>query len=241
MVYIIPSVIMYLLLLNIYCFSRERAKFKSAFYKIFTIQSIASIFSSVAFELCVRLPPAPAATPLLKLLPWQGPVPTVMLVICYHVNAVLFICEGIISFNRATAIFLGREFDEFWEKAMKYVYAIVIVLPNVVTFSLWYQHVTIDYLDPSNPEGGLSWDKRIVDPLTRIITTVNLFVLFAAICGWTIVWNVYTFYFITYRHKKGASYSTQLNKGDVKLSFFCFNICVLHILTVIMTVSHQNE
>uniref|UniRef100_A0A7E4ZRR8 Serpentine receptor class gamma n=1 Tax=Panagrellus redivivus TaxID=6233 RepID=A0A7E4ZRR8_PANRE len=236
-VYIIPTVIMYLILLYIFFFSKEKAKFCAAFYKIFIIQSIASIIGTIGFELSFRLPMAPVATPFIKSLPSEGFFPTVIQVILYNGFTVCLLCEALMSFNRATIVFMKMQFDQFWTKAMKYVYFLVFFLPNLITFNLWFQNVTIEPEFRDKPDLGVNWHERSYEYFGFMRTEVAYFIVFAIISVWNLIWNIYTLIYFVKRRNKAQTYTASNTNVELRMFLFSFIMFILQFATTLLSVS----
>uniref|UniRef100_A0A7E5A2A6 Serpentine receptor class gamma n=1 Tax=Panagrellus redivivus TaxID=6233 RepID=A0A7E5A2A6_PANRE len=240
--YMIPTVFLYILLIYLILFSEHRKKFSYAFYKIFALKAGASIICVVTFEICFRLPDAPAAASFMRLLPPTGVFPKSLFVICYHNGTVMFMMEGFMSFNRATTILLSTRHNGFWARAMPWIYVVSAVFPLTFTWSLFFVNVTL-FPDDINDDTDDRSFKMEDAPVSQDTATFYILIALALLSLWNIVWNLYTLSYLVRRALRAfrASSNTAKVVCDTRQFIFSFLTFLIELFTIIVTVSSLND
>uniref|UniRef100_A0A7E5A1U9 Serpentine receptor class gamma n=1 Tax=Panagrellus redivivus TaxID=6233 RepID=A0A7E5A1U9_PANRE len=144
----------------------------------------------------------------------------------------MVICDALINFNLASAILFNARHNEIWTKIMKWVYPIIFLPSICITWSLWFQNVSIYYKNPAIPELGVKWDERNPEKVPWMHSLLYMFVLCIICAIWNVCWNAYALIAIIQR-SYGNTSVLSINRSMLQKFLFSFYIFLLQLMTVI--------
>uniref|UniRef100_A0A7E4V8H1 Serpentine receptor class gamma n=1 Tax=Panagrellus redivivus TaxID=6233 RepID=A0A7E4V8H1_PANRE len=100
----------------------------------------------------------------------------------------MFLCEAAMSFNRASVIFLGLQYNDVWASKMKWLFIFIALPPLAITWNMCFQNVTIDTVNDANPNMIINIHER--NP--EVIGWMNSVVCITVICVAGSIWNLST-------------------------------------------------
>uniref|UniRef100_A0A7E4W1A8 Serpentine receptor class gamma n=1 Tax=Panagrellus redivivus TaxID=6233 RepID=A0A7E4W1A8_PANRE len=183
---------------------------------------------ALTLDLVLRIPQAPALTSFLLGLPSSGVFPTVIYILSFYGGLIIFLTEAVISFNRASTIFLATRHDRVWSVAMKWVYLFILIAPLAINWNLCFQSVGIKLKDSTRPELGVSWREFDRQKFPWMKTGLYFFYTGFVTALWSFGWNLYTLIHLVKRNVFAKS--VHANKKSKKaLRLFVFS-CYLFLM-----------
>lgn len=136
LIYIIPSIYLYSVILYIIFFSSVKHKFSSSFYGLFGFSAINYIFHSVSYYILFRLINIPFFFSFVESWPNENILYLIGYAIGYYAFAVTNFCNLAISFNRFTIFILKNSYNTFWIRWLKWIIFGCIIIPIVFICNL---------------------------------------------------------------------------------------------------------
>uniref|UniRef100_A0A7E4V8E0 Serpentine receptor class gamma n=1 Tax=Panagrellus redivivus TaxID=6233 RepID=A0A7E4V8E0_PANRE len=184
----------------------------------------------------MRLPMATFATSFLLSLPRSGFVPAAILVCGGYFGLMTFLCEAVISFNRASALFLGLRYNDVWAKIMQWVYVFVIVPPVFATWNIWFENVTIDYENSTLPELGVDIKERNPKRIPWMNSIFYISIICAITSIWNLFWNMYTLITVVKKKLYKTLQNSDANRLNLQMFAFSFYSFVIQFGTTTLVI-----
>uniref|UniRef100_A0A7E4UNS0 Serpentine receptor class gamma n=1 Tax=Panagrellus redivivus TaxID=6233 RepID=A0A7E4UNS0_PANRE len=151
----------------------------------------------------------------------------------------MFICEAVISFNRASAIIFGIRHTQIWKHLMKFVYGIITVVSFGLTWNLWLFNVTIDYFDPAHPELGIDWREREPNRISWMNPGVTISILCLLTTAISFSWNMYTLVKVIKSHYFQKPKNVKVNRIMIQKFLFPFYTSLVQLGMIAYFVSNS--
>ncbi|KAE9553371.1 hypothetical protein FO519_003434 [Halicephalobus sp. NKZ332] len=209
LIYIIPTFLLYFLLLKIIFFSKNREKFRTSFYSLFGVSAINNMVYCIFYFIFYRTTNAPIFLPLLSLLPERHFLLTMVPWIMFHAMYTQNFLDCIIAFNRFTVIYLKTNYRNFWKKHL---------LQILVT------DVAIKFMNESDPDEGYRWDmfrQDILPPWWKNASNMALVTLVTA--SLSLFFNFYVSFKLLKQKFLKTKENLKFSRQDFQLTIFsCF-------------------
>ena len=138
LIYIIPSYILYLLILWIMFLSPAKNNFSGSFYKLFGCSAINYLIQSIFYYFTLRFSYTPVFFPLVKDCAKSSWIYPIMYIFMFYSAAALHLYSVALSFNRFTVFIFKAGYAKFWKRWLKYILGFCILFP--VCFA-WHFHL----------------------------------------------------------------------------------------------------
>ena len=223
--YSIPTYLLYILILYVILVDKNKINFSTSFYKLFCLSAVINFIFHITSYFFFRATEIPFLIPVFKSLPENGFFMTLIPVIAYHTGVASAFVDFFISLNRFTVILLKEKFKEFWRKMMPWVYAIVLIVPNLCTWHLWLTDVRNKPYNESDIEQGYYWDENAKDNVPWMQNSRNMSIVIFGCVFPACFMNFYVcFHLIKRKLSKNSLPAIYDEKQNIQLLIFTFLI-----------------
>ncbi|KAE9554971.1 hypothetical protein FO519_001789 [Halicephalobus sp. NKZ332] len=224
LIYIIPSLILYVMELIIMICYRSNTKFTGSFFTIFVCSAINNIFCEIFYFLTYRATKVPIFASFFSSFSDSGFFITLPTFITYIAGAAQAMLDFCICFNRFTVFYLGAKHVEFWRRWCKIILIVVYIIAAGITWEAWVFKVKITPVDPLQIDSGFNWG--ITDP--NVIPWIKVPLLIAGnviiTASWSFMMNLYVCWFLLKRKTTKKNTGFSISSSDVRL--FSFNLLI---------------
>lgn len=225
--YMVPSYILYIITLSVLFLFKSRSNFNGSFYKIFGFSSINSVLNSLLYYFYTRGTAAPVYLPFLSIWPTSGFFITLYYVLLYNTQHSSSLFDLLLAFNRFTVIIFKVTYKQFWRKYLKFIIPLIYLLPNILTWHLWFTDVQLKIYNVSNPARGYVFDSFASDRVPWMKNSRNTSIVVFSCSSICFLMNVYVCGYLIYQGYKNYSGSTSNNKTSPhNIKLFIFNLLV---------------
>ena len=228
--YIVPSVALYTVEVYVMFFGAKKSKFnKSCFNRIFFIYAVNNLIAEVLYYFFFRMSKAPIFSELFQNL--LGHHISLMLLwqLLFYTSMITNLLDLILSLNRFTAALTPIRYKTFWDRKLKWVVIIIIIVPFACLWPISFEGFTLEYVNDSNAYYMLPKKTPTIEwpyPSNILGTCATITCLSCLFC------NAYVGYKLCRRRSLVRGLTDPL-----KRVYFLFMICIL--LTQVLSCSTQ--
>ena len=190
LIYIIPSWILYFIILYTIFFGPNRQNYSSSFYKIFWFSVINYIIHSASYYFVYRFTTIPMLRSFLETWPAESIWYPIIYIIMHYSAGAIHTYNLALSFNRATVFLYKNQHVLFWKRNLKFILAFCLLLPLIFVWTFPFigiknipTGIYIVYLGPTTwdfvPWVNISRNLLIEISITSLLSLImNLFVIY---------------------------------------------------------------
>ena len=219
LIYIIPSIILYIMEIYVMFFGIHKSRFNTAsFNKLFAIYAVNNVIAEILNYFFLRMGSAPVFFGLFERISGTHLVLALFWQLYYHTMLVNILVDFVLSINRFTAVLIPLRYKHFWDDKIKWIVICMIVVPYICFWPFPFEKITIMYNSEVNqyhPFFGA--DPPILWPYaTGIIQTCT-----TVTCISCLLFNI----FVGFKLHRKRNIISDSNYQQEKVYFF-FTICV---------------
>lgn len=141
LLYIVPSLILYIIILYLIFFSSSKQKFSASFYWIFGFSAINYILHAVVYYFLIRFTAIPAFFTFLQNSPKENFFYPIFYALLYYSGHGIHLYSLMISFNRFTIFILKTRYDTFWRNYLKYILYLCVFGPLIFIWNFPFMNI----------------------------------------------------------------------------------------------------
>uniref|UniRef100_A0AC35ESX4 Serpentine receptor class gamma n=1 Tax=Panagrolaimus sp. PS1159 TaxID=55785 RepID=A0AC35ESX4_9BILA len=239
-IYLIPTYILYLVILYVMFISKFKTQFYGSFYKIFGLSAIFNVICSILYNLQVRFPQTPALISIVHSWGSRSFFVTFLQTGIWYTYNVAHLLNFFISFNRFTVFLLKIHYNAFWRKWLSYFIGICLIVP---CFLMWHVPFTDIYLKPkySSDPNGL-WNYATGHPEIFSWMSASRFTVFllTGTASCSLIFNCYVILQLVKDNFTPTS-QKKTSKQDIKLSFYAMVVFASDMIYCVQQVNFERS
>ncbi|KAE9552779.1 hypothetical protein FO519_003996 [Halicephalobus sp. NKZ332] len=214
LIYIIPSIILYILEVYVMFFGIHKSKFNnSSFNHIFAIYVVNNIISEIMYYFFTRMISAPMFSGFFEKISGTSIILGVFWQLLFHTLLVNNLLDLVLSLNRFTAVLMPIRYKTLWIGKIRWILAVIIILPYILFWPIPFEEVTIAYNNVSE-EHYIFFNK--FPPITWPFVTAIFSVAITVMCFGCLLCNVY----VGFKLRRRKNIVADLNYQQEKVYFF---------------------
>uniref|UniRef100_A0A914QKM7 Serpentine receptor class gamma n=1 Tax=Panagrolaimus davidi TaxID=227884 RepID=A0A914QKM7_9BILA len=186
-IYLIPTYLLYFIILYTIFFSRVKFKFSGSFIQLFGYSALIYLFSSFAYYFEIRVVKTPLFLPFVKSWGIRNFLITILHTFIWYLADATHLFNLALSFNRFTVFLLRQNYQKFWNKNLRKVLAFCFLFPVLLVWHIPFTDIyvaqnnvfdshSLRYVTEQN-EDAISWmnNPRNTAILLSISSVLSLF------------------------------------------------------------------
>ena len=146
LIYIIASIILYIVEIYVMFFGSRRFRFNTAsFNKIFFIYGVDNILTGILYYFFFRMSATPVFFNLFEHLVGSNTVLVFFWQLVFYGAMISYLLDLCLSFNRLTAILMPLRYKTLWEDKIKWIVILFIIISFVAFWPLSFMQVIFKY------------------------------------------------------------------------------------------------
>lgn len=223
LIYVIPSYILYVVIICIIFFSKIKHKFSGSFYKLLGFSAMYNLISSIIYFLNIRMMKTPIFIPFVNTWGTRGVLVTFLHTFTWYLTNATHLFNFMLPFNRFTVFFLRTSYQKFWTRYLKIFLGFCVLFPILLIWHIPFTDIFIKLENDSNVDGTRYLTELHPEVIGWMNNPRNFAVLITLTSSMSLLMNIYVIVKLM-QQRYCQSFESQLqgkvSPQDIKLTMY---------------------
>lgn len=236
LIYIIPSFIIYFIVLHLIFLGKNKSKFSGSFYKIFGCSAINYMIHATIYYFVLRVPTTPSFLPFVRTWPKRGPLLVAMFMILYYSAMANHLYSVLMSFNRFTVFILKIRYKPFWQKYVKWFILVCVLSPFLGVWQFILTDIVIEPDFDDQPNGTVHLTRFNKDVVPWMNHASILFYELCITASFSLFMNVVVVIYLIKQKYFHTAQSQAVSSQDIKMFIYSVLVFSTEVISIIQQV-----